>query len=67
MKAAVPVFMGTLHLGTVFVAADICQHIQQGIFKIRGVVHGKITGGIMEDAIRGTPPIGLWWLAGNNP
>jgi len=59
MQAAVAIFMGTLHLGAVFVAADVCQHIQQGIFKIWGEVYSKITGGVMDDAIRWTPPIGL--------
>ncbi len=51
--------MGAVHIGTVLVPANIDQQVEQGKFEGGGVVHGKVTLGIMQDAIGRALPIGL--------
>jgi hypothetical protein len=43
----------------VFVAADICQELKEGILKSRREVHGKITGRIVDNAVWWTPAVSL--------
>ena len=50
--AALPVLVGSGYLAAVVVDPHFRQQIKQGILQILRVIHGKVTGGVVDDTIR---------------
>ncbi len=51
--------MRTCDVGAVFSTADGDKQVEQGGFEGGGIVHGKVTIGVMEDAVRRALAVGL--------
>lgn len=52
--------MGAIHLGPPFVTAHLGQQVEQGVFESRGIVHGEVAGGVVDDAVGRTLAVGFF-------
>lgn len=51
--------MGAIHFGTILVAADFGQQVEQGRFERGGVIYGEGAGGVVDDSVGRTFVVGF--------